>query len=116
MDDMTTLILTLAATIVIELGVLLFLGEKRRRVLTASVVVNVLTNVPLNLWLRAIDGGLSEILLGEVVVLIVEGLWYYWFVRRWEQAFVYSLLCNVISFLTGVLAEMVLELYLIYSQ
>ena len=41
---MMTLILTLTVTIVIELGVLLFLGERRRRVLTASVVVNVLTN------------------------------------------------------------------------
>ena len=113
---MTTLILTLTATIVIELGVLLFLGEKRRNVLTASVVVNVLTNVPLNLWLRAVDGGLGEILVGEVVVVVVECLWYYWFVRRWEQAIVYSVLCNAISFLIGVLAEMLLELYMIYSQ
>ena len=40
----------LVATIVIELGVLLFLGERRRKVLYGSVVMSVLTNVPLNLY------------------------------------------------------------------
>ena len=111
---MMTLILILTATIVIELGVLLFLGERRRSVLTALVVVNVLTNVPLNLWLRAVDGGLSEILLGEVVVVIVECLWYYWFVKRWEQAIVYGVLCNAISFLTGELFVLMFLLFTTY--
>ena len=39
----------LVATIVIELLVLRFLGESQRRVLWASVGMNILTNVPLNL-------------------------------------------------------------------
>ena len=43
-------LLALVATVLIELGVLYLLGEKRKRVLLASVVINVATNVPLNLF------------------------------------------------------------------
>ena len=49
------LLVPLVATIVIEWGVLLLLGERRRRVLLASVAINVLTNVPLNLFALCVD-------------------------------------------------------------
>ena len=52
--DMTlvvVLLIALVLTILIELGVLLLLGERQKRVLCSSVVVNVLTNVPLNIIL-----------------------------------------------------------------
>jgi hypothetical protein len=101
---MEEILIPLIATIVIELGVLRFLGEKSRRVLWSSVVVNILTNVPLNVCahcLPSIDW--VYILIGETVVVVVETLWYYYFVRSLKQSFVYSFLCNAISFLTGLL-------------
>ena len=101
---MEEILIPLIATIIIELGVLRFLGEKNRRVLWSSVVVNILTNVPLNVWahcLPSIDW--VDILIGETVVVVVETLWYYYFVRSLKQSFVYSFLCNAISFLTGLL-------------
>lgn len=101
-----TLLFPLLATILIEWGVLWFLGERRRRVLWSSVVVNILTNVPLNIILRHMDGGWTAIAVGEVAVVIVETLWYVCFVRQWHRAFVYSLLCNAISFLTGLLIQL----------
>ena len=39
-----TLIIVLLATILIELTVLWYLGERSRKVLAASVVINILTN------------------------------------------------------------------------
>ena len=96
----------LVGTIVIEMGVLYFLRERRSRVLWASVVVNVLTNLPLNLLIRhGWLGDLPSLLIAEAVIVVVESLWYLCFVRRWRQAFFYGLLCNAVSFLVGLLFQ-----------
>ena len=102
----------LMATIVIELGVLRFLGERSRKVLWSSLVVNVLTNVPLNLWAYSLPSiGWTDMLVGEAIVIVVETLWYYWFVRSLRQSLVYAFLCNAISFLTGLLAVLVIAYF-----
>ena len=82
MDVALTLSIALVATIIIEYGVLLLLGEQRQRVLLSSVVVNILTNVPLNLYLLFVGNSWTAIAVGEVLVVVVEALWYYWFVQR----------------------------------
>ena len=101
------LALTCIATIVIELGVLLLLGEKRKRVLWSSIAINILTNIPLNLFLILITGGVTAIFVGELVVFVIETLWYYYFVKDIKQAAIYSALCNAISFLLGLLVQLV---------
>ena len=106
-----SLLLTLVPTIVIELCVLWALRERRPDVLWSSVVVNVLTNVPLNLYITYVDGSIAAMVAGEVLVLVVEALWYAYFVRRWQQAFVYSFLCNGISCVAGVLVMLLLTLF-----
>ncbi len=95
------------ATIIIELGVLLLLGERRKRVLWSSIAVNILTNIPLNLFLNFVTGGITAIFMGELVVFAVETLWYYLFVKNIKQAAIYSALCNAISFLIGLLVSLV---------
>ena len=96
----------LVGTIVIEMGVLYFLRERRSRVLWASVVINVLTNLPLNLLIRhGWLGDLPSLLIAEAVIVVVESLWYLCLVRRWRQAFIYGLLCNAVSFLVGLLFQ-----------
>ena len=99
------LILALIPTILIELAVLLLLRERRKRVLASSVVVNVLTNVPLNLYIYYVSDSIPALLLGEVIVVLVETLWYYVFIRELSRSFTYSILCNAISFLTGLFAQ-----------
>lgn len=99
------LILALIPTILIELVVLLLLRERRKRVLASSVVVNVITNVPLNLYVYFIGNTIPTLLLGEVIVILVETLWYYVFIRELSRSFTYSILCNAISFLTGLFAQ-----------
>jgi hypothetical protein len=99
------LLLALVPTILIELAVLLLLRERRKRVLASSVVVNVLTNVPLNLYIYYVSNSLLALLLGEVIVVLVEALWYYVFIKDLSRSFIYSILCNAISFLTGLLVQ-----------
>lgn len=103
MENVAQISLALLLTVLIEGLVLLLLGEKRRRVLLSSVVINIFTNVPLNLIIRHVGMSVTAVAVGEAVVVAVEALWYYFFVRRASQAAVYSLLCNGVSFLTGVI-------------
>jgi len=100
------LLYALVPTILIELMVLLLLRERSARVLVSSVIVNIITNVPLNLYINYISNSLLAILCGEVIVVIVEALWYFLFLRNLQRSFIYSFLCNAISFLTGLLAEL----------
>jgi len=93
----------LIPTILIEYGVLWMLKERRKKVLLSSIAVNVLTNVPLNLYLYFIDDSRGSILIGEVVIFLIEALWYWFFTRSIKQAVLYSFLCNAISFLIGAL-------------
>ena len=103
MEMMVILIMPLVLTILIELGVLLLMGERQRRILWASVMINVLTNVPLNLSLFYLEADDMTVIVGELVVVAVEALWYYAFLRKWKRALAYSVLCNAISFLAGLL-------------
>lgn len=103
-----TLLLALVSTILIEFVVLLFLGEKNRVVLGSSVVINILTNIPLNLFVIYVDGSIMTMVLGELLVIAVEALWYYLFLRVLSRAFIYSILCNAISFLIGLLAQLLI--------
>lgn len=99
-----TFLVPLVCTIIIELGVLYFLRERRTKVLWASVAINVITNLPLN-WLVFSEWimDLTTLLFAEFIIVIIETLWYFCFVRQWKQAFVYGILCNTISFLIGLL-------------
>jgi hypothetical protein len=106
MTNCQLLLLALIPTVLIELTVLVLLHEKRKRILGASAVINILTNIPLNLFILFVNHGFITIALGEIIVLIVEALWYYLFLRDFMKSFVYSFLCNSISFLTGLFAQL----------
>lgn len=104
------LLLTLLPTVLIELVVLWCLRERRADVLWSSVAVNVLTNIPLHLFVIFVSDGLWAVVAGELVVLAVETAWYRYFVESWRQAFAYSFLCNGISCTAGVLIQQVMLL------
>lgn len=112
MELAVILLIALVLTILIELGVLLLLGERQKRILWSSVMINVLTNVPLNLFLFIFGADYMAVIVGEIVVVVVEALWYYVFLRKWKKALVYSVLCNVISFLSGLLLLLLFMMFL----
>lgn len=107
-----TLLPALILTILIEFVVMLLLRERRRLVLASSVVINMLTNVPLNLFVIYVDSSVKTIILGELLVVVIEALWYFLFLHNLSRAFIYSSLCNAISFLMGLLAELLIALFL----
>ena len=110
MEIITTAAISLIATIIIESGVLLLLKEQRRQVYIAEVIINILTNIPLNVWAIVGYRIFIEIIIAEIIIMIVESLWYYMFVKRVRTATIYGVLCNTISFLTGILITLIIEL------
>ena len=114
MTILPTLLLALVPTILIELVVLLLLRERSRLVLCASVVINIPTNIPLNLFIIYIDSSFMSIFMGELLVIVVEALWYYLFLRVMSRAFIYSFLCNAISFLIGLLVQLLIVFFQSY--
>lgn len=103
----------LLPTIAIEYGVLRLLGERDGRVLAASVVLNVLTNVPLNLYVLRFGITPWGVLLAETLVVAVEALGYWLLMRRACRSLFYSGLCNAVSFLCGLLFVLLRHLYAI---
>ena len=101
------LLIAITLTVLIELGVLWLLMERRGKVLALSVVINILTNVPLNLYVMRVGYSTKVILIGELLVFVVEALWYLIFIRDIKKAVVYSFLCNAVSFLSGLLGTTV---------
>ena len=91
----------LLSTIFIELLVLLQLGERRKIILLASIGINILTNVSLNYYLFFVSYTDTTVIIGELLVVLTEALCYYFFTKNLAQSFIYSLLCNAISFLLG---------------
>lgn len=109
---MMQLLAALISTILIELGVLWLLKEQRKKVLLSSIAVNVLTNVPLNLYVLLVNDSMGDILIGEVAVFLVEAVWYWCFTHRVKQAVIYSFLCNAISFLIGLLLQLLYQFFM----
>ncbi len=98
----------LVATIIIEFIVLRLLKENNKKVLLSSVIINTLTNLPLNLF---VPKDMVSIGIAEVAIVVIEAIWYYLFVKDIKKAFIYSALCNAISFFTGLLIDIAVYLF-----
>jgi hypothetical protein len=108
MDVWMLLLGALLPTIVIEWCVLLLLGERRRRVLLGSVALNIVTNMALNMYLVNSTGNwFVEVAIGEVLVIVAETIGYCCLSCTIRQSVVYSTLCNAVSFLTGLLFQLI---------
>ena len=90
----------LILTILIELLVLKFLGEKQKKILVSSLIVNALTNPAINYFI-ADNYTIFNVAVGEVVVVMIEMIWYYFFGKTIKDALIYSALCNVVSYFAG---------------
>lgn len=98
-----SLLLPLILTIAIEACVLYALRERRKQVYWALVVMNVMTNVPLNLYVQHVSYSLTVIVIGELLVILTEALCYRIVTRNWRQSLTYSALCNAVSYFMGAL-------------
>jgi hypothetical protein len=110
---LTSLLWPLLVTIVIELLVLLSLAEHHTEVLWASVAMNVITNpllniIILNMTFSSFEAQMFTIVAGEVVVMAVEALFFYFFIRDKLVSTLLSIACNGCSFMAGLLYELYL--------
>lgn len=94
-------------TILIEGGVLWGLYEKRKDIIRFSVLLNILTNIPLNLLNIYCSFGIRQMLIAEICIVLIEACGYFLLLKDVRKSFVYSLLCNAMSFFLGVLLECV---------
>lgn len=96
----------LMGTILLESLLLLSMRERRWKVLAASVVLNILTNIPLNVFIMTY-GVTSPLLLFalECLVVVVEFIGYCLALHERRRAFKYSFLCNSFSALVGCLFQ-----------
>lgn len=104
------LLLALLLTEVVEIAVALFLGYRRRRVIIAIFLVNLVTNPSLNylLFLNEYFGIIRQrlplILFSEVAVVLIEWALLVFALRGNKKSlFVLSFAMNTCSYLTGVL-------------
>lgn len=74
MENVILLLIALVITILVEIAVLLLMGEKRRKVIIASAVINIITNVPLNIVMLHVGISVPSVVIGETVVVIVGSL------------------------------------------
>ena len=99
------LLYPLIATIVIEALVLLLLRERRWQVLSMSVVMNIMTNLPLNLFVYFCLDTLTvpTIIALEGLVMAVEVFLFSLVTHNKRQAITYGVLCNLTSYLLGLI-------------
>lgn len=105
------LLVPLMATILLESILLLWMHERRWQVLSASVVLNILTNIPLNAFIMAYEVTSPLYIFSlECVVVVTESIGYWLVIHDWRKAFKYSFLCNSFSFLVGCIFQLMWSL------
>lgn len=97
------LLVPLMGTILLESLLLFCIRERRWQVLAVSVLLNILTNVPLNLFVMAYEVASPLHLIGlECMVVAVEFIGYWLVLHDCRRALKYSVLCNFFSALVGI--------------
>ncbi len=97
----------LLATVFIELGILKALGVNSKKILFSSIFINTFTNISLNVYLFCVNDGIIDIIVGEFLVFIIEAICYFALTPKMSLALWYSFICNVGSFLIGLLVQLI---------
>ncbi len=113
-NEAISMIVRLVLTIVVELGIALLFGYRERKLILFIIVVNVITQIVLNLALNITNFHSSDIMffvfyvLMEVVVFITEAVLYTWYLKKNSQIaisssslVIYALTANAVSFILG---------------
>ena len=95
----------LYVTLIIELFVLLLINIKSIHIYVVAVLMNIFTNLSMNLLLIRVPSSLYHgALFGfEIVVILVETLIYFLLFRNIKKALYISLACNISSYIIGMI-------------
>ena len=106
----TLFLLSLTLTLVIEIVVLLVLSKylikkiKFKKIIIAGLIASILTLPYLWFVLPAYLSSLKYIIIGELLVVLIETLIYWNLLNiKFNKALLISFICNLISFLIGLL-------------
>ena len=95
---------SLLLTIVFEELMLLVQKERNIKIYISCLVINILTNVSMNISLIVfVKYYVILLIIFEIVVLFIEALVYNWFKRDFLDSLKISFLCNFGSFIIGLL-------------
>lgn len=96
------LIKYLMVTIVIEEIGLLIQREKNYKIYIACLIVNIITNISLNILLQYLsDNYYLFLVILEIVIFIIEAFVYYLVNKNIVKSIRLSLICNLLSLLIG---------------
>ena len=109
---LTSLVVSLILTIVLESAFFLLTGKRRKKDLALLVLVNVITNpvVVLIYWLSYMyaDWNLALVIIPlEAFAILTEGYCYKKFGEEFKRPYLFSLCVNGFSFGIGVLIQLI---------
>ena len=110
------ILLALILTLLIELSISIVLGI-RNKDLVRITIINILTNVPLNILIYLINGYINHFILNivlipifEVIVILVEGMYYKKLNNSVIGKYKLSLLLNSLSYGCGILMTILFKI------
>jgi hypothetical protein len=99
------LIKALGLTMICEIMVLMIIRIKQPKLYLVCAFTNMITNVSMNLLIPKIAfPNYDLVVIGlEIGVIAIEFMVYYWFTKNLKQAVLIAVLCNLCSYLVGML-------------
>ena len=100
-------IAALVVTIFIEGFVLYKFKERRKKVYVGMLLMNLLTNVPLNIYtlitIKEANPVFTILIVPaiEIGIAIIEGFIYYFITKQKKRSIVYGIFCNAYSYILG---------------
>lgn len=106
MDVISYLFLPLLLTLIIEVGALFLLKERRGKVYFAAILMNIFTNISLNLFnyyviIEELWVAWLVLIFLEFFIWFLEGLGYFILLKDIKRAICYTLVLNMSSFFFG---------------
>ncbi|MDE5565452.1 MAG: hypothetical protein K2I77_00550 [Anaeroplasmataceae bacterium] len=115
MNYIKSLLEPLILTVLIEWIILIILKEKRKLIFLVSFLLNIITNISLNICLLKINFADIYIyflclILSEIAIFIIEGFGYFIFLKEKKKSIFYSLWCNGTSFIVGLVLGIIISI------
>jgi len=98
-----TLLKAVITTIICELIILYINKERRYKIYLFVAIMNIITNVGMNLFLQTLGSQhyYINLLISEIIVFIVETICYFCIYKDIKKAIKLSLICNLFSYYMG---------------
>lgn len=95
----------LLITIILELVALLFQRERDYRIYLIVILMNIFTNISFNIGIQFVTiKPFFLVIVGlEILIVLIESIGYYIFYKNCYKAIRVSLICNITSYLLGLL-------------